>query len=230
VSFWEGRADEALVRTEQERAMTKKNGKATADNWLEQAYPEMHFLLLSLEGDEAALTWLKENSGGVSVLARAMTGRKKALAELHADEPVDLGDLFDLIDNDDLTTWLAERQPELHLMFEAIKGDTSATSKLKRARPGRAKLALVLRSLHEAHVLKVRNGAEENLDGGTAADMGCLIGEMHLTRRDYEKAVEAFTRAIETQAAADVYEGRARAYRGLAENDERQAAELRHKA
>jgi tetratricopeptide (TPR) repeat protein len=216
----------AQARFEQERAMTKKNGKATADDWLEQAYPEMHFLLLAIEGDEAALTWLKENSGGVGVLARAMTGRKKALAELHADEPADLADLFDLIDNDDLTTWLAERQPEVYLMFEAIKGDKPATNKLKRSRPARAKLALVLHALHEAHLQKVRDGGDNNLENG-AGDMGCLIGEMHLGNGDYEKAIEAFTRAIETQPAADVYEGRARAYHGLAEKDERKAAELR---
>jgi hypothetical protein len=209
--------------------MTKKNGKAHADDWLEQAYPEMHYLLLALEGEGPALDWLKENSAGVSVLARAMTGRKKALAELHADEPAELGDLFELIDNEDLTTWLAERQPELHLMFEAIKGDAGATHKLQRARPGRAKLALVLRALHEAHLLKVRDGANGGLEGN-AADVGCLIGEMHLSKGDYENAVKAFTRAIAVGPGADLYQGRAKAYRGLAENDERKAAELRHRA
>ncbi len=210
--------------------MTKKNGKAHADNWLEQAYPEMHYLLLALEGEAPALDWLKENSAGVSVLARAMTGRKKALATLHADEPAELGDLFELIDNDDLTTWLAERQPELYTMFEAIKGDSSATHKLKRSRPARAKLALVLRALHEAYLHKMRDGNGEALEGGVAADMGCLVGEMHLAQEDYEKAVEAFTRALETQSAADLYEGRAKGYRGLAENDERKAMELRREA
>jgi hypothetical protein len=48
---------------------------------------------------------------------------------------------------------------------------------------------------------------------------------MHLREGDFEKAVEAFTRAIDTRPAADLYEGRARAYRGMAERD-MDAAEL----
>jgi hypothetical protein len=59
--------------------------------------------------------------------------------------------------------------------------------------------------------------------------MGCLVGEMHLSKGDYHKAVEAFTRAIESQPASDLYEGRARAYRGLALEDEKRAEALRHK-
>ena len=41
--------------------------------------------------------------------------------------------------------------------------------------------------------------------------------------------IEAFTRAIETRPAADLYEGRARAYRGLAERDMDAAALLRQR-
>jgi tetratricopeptide (TPR) repeat protein len=208
--------------------MLKKNGNHRAEDWLEQAYPEMHYMLLALEGDEPALDWLKENSRGVGLLTRALTGRNKALAELHAEEPAYLDDLFEVIDNDDLCRWLEERRPEVHLLFEAIKGDEAATTRLKRSRPGRAKLALVVRALHEAHLHKVRDGAPVDIEGDTAADMSCLIGEMHLKEGEYAKAVEAFTRAIAAQPAADLYEGRARAYRGLAERDERQAADLRH--
>jgi uncharacterized protein HemY len=50
---------------------------------------------------------------------------------------------------------------------------------------------------------------------------------MHLKQAEYEKAVEAFTRAIESNPTPDVYEGRAKAYRALAERDERQAQDLR---
>jgi hypothetical protein len=64
------------------------------------------------------------------------------------------------------------------------------------------------------------------LPQGAAADVSCLIGEMHLKQAEYEKAVEAFTRAIEGNPTRDVYEGRAKAYRALAERDQRKAQEL----
>jgi hypothetical protein len=205
--------------------MTKKNGKN--NNWLEQAYPEMHYMLLALDGDETALDWLKANSSGVGVLARAITGRGKALASLHADEHAELDDLFEVIDNDDLTRWLEERRPELHLLFAAIKGEPGAAGRLKRKRPGLARLALVVRELYDSHRHKEVDGRA--VIEGAAADMGCLIGEMHLKQGDFARAVEAFTRAIESGPAPDLFEERARAYRGLAEQDERRAAELRNK-
>ncbi len=63
---------------------------------------------------------------------------------------------------------------------------------------------------------------------GAAADVSLLIGEMHLKDGEYGRAVEAFTRAIEANPrASDEYEGRARAYRALAAEDERRACELR---
>ncbi len=62
---------------------------------------------------------------------------------------------------------------------------------------------------------------------GAAADVGCLIGEMHLHNDEFDKAVEAFSRAVETNPTADAYEGRARAYRALAALDESAAQLLR---
>lgn len=59
------------------------------------------------------------------------------------------------------------------------------------------------------------------------AETACLVGEVHLDRREYHKAVEAFSRAIETEATVDAFEGRARAYRALADEDERSAQRLR---
>ena len=76
--------------------MTSKNGKTRADNWLEQAYPQVHYMLLALEGDKAALAWLEGNSKGVADLTRAMHGDKNALAALHAEAPADLDDLFEV--------------------------------------------------------------------------------------------------------------------------------------
>jgi hypothetical protein len=65
------------------------------------------------------------------------------------------------------------------------------------------------------------------LRGSVAADTACLIGELHLNKGDYLKAVEAFTRALESSPSVDAYEGRARAYRALAASDERKAGGLR---
>jgi hypothetical protein len=64
---------------------------------------------------------------------------------------------------------------------------------------------------------------------GSAADAACLIGEMHLRQGDHGRAIEAFTRAIESRPTADAYEGRAKAFRGLAFEDEGRARELRRK-
>lgn len=64
-----------------------------------------------------------------------------------------------------------------------------------------------------------------SITGDAAADVSCLIGELHLSKQDYTKAIEAFTRAIESRPTPDAYRGRANAYRGLADADERRAEE-----
>jgi tetratricopeptide (TPR) repeat protein len=64
------------------------------------------------------------------------------------------------------------------------------------------------------------------ISGDEAADVSCLIGEMHLSKGDYAKAIEAFSRAIENRPTADAYYGRARAYRALAAADEGHALTL----
>jgi hypothetical protein len=67
--------------------------------------------------------------------------------------------------------------------------------------------------------------AEENnlLSVSAVADTACLIGEMHLKKGAYAKAVEAFSRALAAGPMADAYEGRAKAYRLLAAEDDRSA-------
>jgi hypothetical protein len=60
-----------------------------------------------------------------------------------------------------------------------------------------------------------------------AADAACLVGELHLSKGNFRKAIEAFTRAIEEHATADAYEGRARAFRELAAADEGAAQKLK---
>jgi tetratricopeptide (TPR) repeat protein len=205
--------------------MKKKIDKVQADDWLEQAYPEVHYLLLALDGDESAFTWLASNSPGVGLVAQALSGHKQALASLKTGASADLSDLFDVIDNEDLTSWLKERRPDVHQFFEAIQGAPEAPTAYKRKK-ALARMAETLRVRHEDYLRQQRDG-HPPIGGGAAADMGCLIGELHLRQGEYGKAVEAFTRAIESQPAADLYEGRARAYRGLAAEDERRAEALR---
>ena len=55
------------------RAMTKHTS-TDPHAWLEQAFPQMHYLLLALDGDPSASRWLAGNSSGVSLLARAIDG------------------------------------------------------------------------------------------------------------------------------------------------------------
>jgi tetratricopeptide (TPR) repeat protein len=207
----------------------KKQSPTETQSWLEQAYPQMHFLLLALDGDERASRWLEKNSPGVALFARSLAGDEQALAKLENGSSVDLDDLFEMIDNEDLVNWLEQRQPNLHLLFEAIQGNDEAVGQVKRRKAAYAQLIGPFRAIHEAYEEKIRNG-NGAIEGGAAADMGCLIGEMHLHQGEYEKAIEAFTRAIETQPAADVYEGRARAYRGLAALDESSAKTLRQRS
>jgi tetratricopeptide (TPR) repeat protein len=200
------------------RAM-KKNSHAAPASWLEQAYPQMHYLVLALDGDRSAGGWLEANSHGVARFTHALAGEPHALASLQNGSAEELDDLFEVIDNDDLASWLAERRPELHLLFEAIKGDDHALTGLRNKRAAYARLVPTLREVHERFLSKTASPHELS-EGGAAADMGCLIGEMHLRQGEYEKAIEAFSRAIETQPSPDLFLGRARAYRGLAERDE----------
>jgi hypothetical protein len=71
-------------------------------------------------------------------------------------------------------------------------------------------------------------GSEGPLDisEDSAADMSCLIGDFHFRKGDHHKAIEAYTRAIDSRPTPDAYVGRARAYRALAARDERKAGEL----
>jgi tetratricopeptide (TPR) repeat protein len=206
----------------------KKQSSTETQSWLEQAYPQMHFLLLAVDDDDRATRWLQKNSPGVALFARTLAGDQEALDRLEHGSNGELDDLFELIDNEDLVHWLEQRQPILHLLFEAIQGNDDAVGQVKRRKAAYAQLIGPLRKIHEAYVEKTLNGNGE-FEGGAAADMGCLIGEMHLRQGEYEKAIEAFTRAIDTQPAADLYEGRARAYHGLAAQDEANARTMRQR-
>jgi hypothetical protein len=201
------------------------------DHWLERESSEVYHMLRAVEGDEAAFAWLRARSTALYLFTRALAGDRKAAEALAPDHHLDLEDLFGLICHDGLLHWLGERRPELQLLFAAITGDENALRRLRRQKTVLARLAEGVRERYQAYAaappepppLETTAGITE----GTAADVGCLIGELHLSRGDFEKAVEAFSRSIEGMATPDAYEGRARAYRALAERDELRARELR---
>jgi len=74
-------------------------------------------------------------------------------------------------------------------------------------------------------VREPEEGSGTDIGRTSAADAAVLVGELHLRQGDYTKAIAAFTRAIENGPTADAYQGRAKAYRGLAEIDELKARE-----
>jgi tetratricopeptide (TPR) repeat protein len=93
----------------------------------------------------------------------------------------------------------------------------------KKAKPKKADK----KPIHEAGEDSEKAKAPEAFSRVEAADAACLVGEMHLQKGDYEKAIEAFTRAIENNPTPDAYQGRALAYRALADRDQRMALEVR---
>jgi tetratricopeptide (TPR) repeat protein len=185
-------------------------------------------LLQALDGDKEALAWLDAHRHGLAVFTRALGNGKKGLESLRAMPPAEWDHLVETICNDGLDPVLEQRHPDVHLLFEAVKGDDGALGRLRRKKPSFGKLAEAIREYHEQYAA---GGAEEAGRGGipasAAADVGCLIGEMHLGKGEYPKAIEAFTRAIENQPTADAYQGRASAYRALADLDEQKARELK---
>ncbi len=95
--------------------------------------------------------------------------------------------------------------------------------RLKGKKTGLRKLVRLVRA---AATDDVERASSSQADSG-AADVGCLVGEMHLSRGEFARAIEAFTRAVLVSPTPDAFEGRAKAYRGLAAEDERLARELK---
>jgi tetratricopeptide (TPR) repeat protein len=192
--------------------------------WLKNDEPEIYNLLLALNGDLDALRWLKHRGDGLFLFVEALTGAKEAVETLQAHPAKKLVDLFDTISHCDVDEWLGENHPELHCLFAFVRGDENAFKGIKHNRVTLKRVAEIVRD-------KYRNHREEDIDGsassnGAAADVGCLIGEMHLNNREYHKAIEAFSRALANDPTPDAHAGRARAYRALAELDDRAATDL----
>ena len=192
------------------------------DAWLKEDNPDLYLMLHALSGDADALARLEREGRGVALFTLALAGNKKALAALQKGGDLELDYVHGLAVNCQQCGWLAERHPELHAVFEAVKGDEGPLRRLKGKKPGLTKLARLVRA---AAVDDTERAGGDPDDGG-AADIGCLIGEMHLSRGEFARAVEAFTRAISAAPTPDAFEGRAKAYRGLAGQDERRALEL----
>ncbi len=200
--------------------------KAIADepaNIIEQAFPQARHLLHALDGDGRAQSWLDANSPGTAMLARLLAGDASVLSRMTNGAPGKMDDLFEMVDNDDVARLLEGRNAALHQLFAAMRGDEAAAKALKRSSP---EYHRHLKGLRQAHERFLTQSGPDPLEE-SAADMGCLVGEMHLAQGEYEKAIEAFTRAIETTPSADLHEGRARAYRGLAEQDIERAQLMR---
>ena len=199
--------------------------------WLKNDHPEIYHLLRALDGDLDALRWLKHRGDGLFLFVEALTGAKETADTLQAHPARKLVDLFDTISHCDVDEWLGENRAELRCLFAFVRGDENAFKGIKHNRVTLKRVADIVRE-------KYRNYRDEDADGsaisnavaalpqGAAADVGCLIGEMHVNNREYHKASEAFGRALASDPTPDAHAGRARAYRELAELDDRAATEL----
>jgi tetratricopeptide (TPR) repeat protein len=202
--------------------------------WLRNDDPEIYQLLRALDGDLDALRWLKHHGDGLFLFVEALTGAKEAVDMLQARPNEKLIDLFDTISHCDVEEWLRENHPELHALFAYVRGDDAALKAVKNKKAALKRVAEIVRE-------KYQNYHDEDADGlasadgmaappeGVAADVGCLIGEMHLNNQEFHKAIEAFSRAIAIDPTHDAYAGRARAYRALAALDDHAATELRER-
>lgn len=202
-------------------------------NWLKSDDPEIYHLLFALDGDLDALRWLKLRGDGLFLFVEALSGAKEAVDILESQKTDNLIALFDTIAHCDVEQWLSENHAELHGLFAFVRGDDSALKGLKHKKAALKRVAEIVRAKYRAYRSEDADGeaadddAQAEMPEGAAADVGCLIGEMHLQNRDYPKAVEAFSRALANDPTPDAHAGRARAYRALAAFDEHAATELR---
>jgi tetratricopeptide (TPR) repeat protein len=198
--------------------------------WLKNDDPEIYHLLLALDGDLDALRWLKLHGDGLFLFVEALTGAKEAVDTLQAQPAEKLVDLFDTIKHCDVDEWLSENHPELQRLFAFVRGEDGALRGLKQKKITAKRVAEILRDKYQAYHDDADGLAtadpSSHLPQDAAADVGCLIGEMHLQNREYHKAIEAFGRAIANDPSRDAYLGRARAYHALAALDEHAAGKL----
>jgi hypothetical protein len=216
------------------RSETRGCGQDRA--WLERENPEIYYLLRAMDQNAEALRWLQTKGEGLYLFARALGGDRKALQLFKGDRTPRLDEVYDTIYHCDLEEWLGENYPDLHLLFEAVRGDEASLKRLRRKKVALGRLAEGLRAgyrdYHEEEepAPAPQGNGSADIPEGAAADVGLLIGEMHLKNGEFHKAVEAFSRSLESEPTADAYDGRARAYLALAADDERSARGLRDRA
>jgi tetratricopeptide (TPR) repeat protein len=199
----------------------------TTDAWLAEEHPDLYHLLRAADGSAEAVAWLHAKDEGLGLFGDALSGHRSALERLQRRKVLDLDGLYG--PGGMPAEWLRDNRPEFHLLFEAIQGDDESLKRLDRKKHTMARLAVIARSAYRRARRRAEPDGEDEDESpdGQAADVGCLVGELHLRQGDYLHAVEAFTRAIENHPSADAYEGRARAYQALALADEGRANELR---
>jgi hypothetical protein len=200
--------------------------------WLHEDDPEIYHLLKALDGELDALRWLKKRGDGLFLFVEALTGAREAVDTLAAHPPEKLTDLIDTISHCDVEDWLNEHHPELHCLFAYARGADSALRGVKHKRVTYKRVAEIVREKYRHHhdedgdIEPSVGGDGAAIPDGAAADVGCLIGEMHLQNKEFHKAIEAFSRAIAVDPTPDAYASRARAYRALALIDEQAAGQL----
>src|SRR5579875_4196020 len=153
--------------------------------WLKNDEPEIYHLLLALDGDLDALRWLKRHGDGLFLFVEALTGAKEAVDMLQAHPAGKLVDLFDTIAHCDVEEWLSEKHPELHALFAYVRGDGTALKEVRNKKAIFKRVAEIVREKYQNYHDEDADGAissakAPSLQEGAAADVGCLLGEMHL--------------------------------------------------
>jgi tetratricopeptide (TPR) repeat protein len=187
----------------------------------------MQHLLRCLDGQAEGRAWLEQHRPGLACLTRSLNGGPKARQRLTELTVEQWDHVFEAVVSEELGPHLRGTHNEVSLLFAAVRGDEGAIQHLHKHKPSFFALAGIIREAHERSLAGAAVPHNGEIDDSEAADVGCLIGEMHLSKGEYQKAVEAFTRAIDNAPTADALEGRARAYHALAAEDEVQAARLR---
>lgn len=183
-----------------------------------------HFLD-AVRGERDALKWLDDHRSGLALFVRALEGGPRAREKLLALTLQEWEELFAVISDEEVYREMVRDQPEVAALIDAVRGDDHVLEHLRKLKPSFAQVATLIREANENAIAAQDN--DGRFDGSAAADVGCLVGEMHLERGEFTEAVVAFSRAIANEPCPDAYLGRARAYQALAELDEEQALALR---
>jgi hypothetical protein len=183
-------------------------------------------VVLAADGNAEASRRLESRGEALRLLPRAVRGDRHAFAALRATDPIELDALCATLLTTEPPDGLAERHPELQLLLEAVRGSDVALHRLHRKKAGVWRLARFLRDVCGA-AEALEGSGDGTITDDAAADVGLLVGEQHLRDGKFVSALAAFSRAIEVEPTPDAYEGRARAYQGLATADERMARALR---